>query len=187
MSRNRHYTLLSVSVLALLMAFLLFSDSTTMQEKTKVSQPSAEKTPDVDYDRPAKNSFSPKDYYFRFDQLDEAYRAPGEYMRRLDGERYGFESLSLIITETQPNGGPNLHVHDFEEAHILLEGTAKYQMGDKTFSAEAPYVVKVPAGVPHTFINAGTKPFNLVAVFASKKLGSKRLGPNPLLQRSPKK
>ena len=60
-------------------------------------------------------------------------------------------------------------------------------MGEKTFTADAPYVVKVPAGVPHTFINAGTKPFNLVAVFASKKLGSKRLGPNPLIPPSQKK
>jgi mannose-6-phosphate isomerase-like protein (cupin superfamily) len=187
MSRIGHYVLLSVSALILLTTFLIFSDSIRLQEKSKVRPVRSPETPDVDYDRPAKMSFSPKDHYFRFDQLDEAYRAPGEYTHRLDGERYGFESLSFIITDTQPNGGPNLHVHDFEEAHILLEGTAKYQMGDKTFSAEAPYVVKVPAGVPHTFINAGTKPFNLVAVFASKKLGSKRLGPNPLIRTEPKK
>jgi len=188
MTLNRHYILLSVAALTLLITFLVFGDSTRLQDKAKVSPaPSPEKTPDVNYDRPAKMSFSPKDHYFRFDQLDEAYRAPGEYTHRLDGERYGFESLSFIITDTQPNGGPNLHVHDFEEAHILLEGTAKYQMGEKTFTADAPYVVKVPAGVPHTFINAGNKPFNLVAVFASKKLASKRLGPNPLVRIEPKK
>jgi len=45
----------------------------------------------------------------------------------------------------------------------------------------------VPAGTPHTFINAGKKPFNLVAVFASKKLGSKRLGPNPLVREKPRR
>jgi hypothetical protein len=42
-------------------------------------------------------------------------------------------------------------------------------------------VAKVPAGVPHTFINVGTEPFNLVAVFASKHPGTKRIGPNPLV------
>jgi mannose-6-phosphate isomerase-like protein (cupin superfamily) len=121
-------------------------------------------------------TFDPGDNYFRFDQIPEAYRAPGEYTHRLEGEKYGFDSLSFIVTETQPNGGPNLHIHDFEEAHVLLEGTATYRIGDKTFTAEAPYVVKVPAGVPHTFVNAGTKPFKLVAVFASKRLLSKGLG-----------
>lgn len=182
MDRVPRRILLFVSGIFILMAFLILEDTSRLQEKGKVSPPSPEKTPDVDYNRPAKMAFSPKDHYFRFDQLDEAYRAPGEYTHRLEGEKYGFESLSFILTDTQPNGGPNLHVHEFEEAHVLLEGTAKYQMGDKTFTADAPYVVKVPAGVPHTFINAGTKPFNLVAVFASKGLGSKRLGPNPLIQ-----
>jgi mannose-6-phosphate isomerase-like protein (cupin superfamily) len=187
MDRLPHRVLLFVSGIVIVTAFLIMEDTTQLQEKGKDSRPSPENTPDVNYDRPAKMTFSPKDHYFRFDQLDEAYRAPGEYTHRLDGEKYGFDSLSFIITDTQPNGGPNLHVHDFEEAHILLEGTAKYQMGEKTFTADAPYIVKVPAGVAHTFINAGTKPFNLVAVFASKRLGSKRLGPNPLIQSPAKK
>jgi mannose-6-phosphate isomerase-like protein (cupin superfamily) len=59
---------------------------------------------------------------------------PGEFTHRLTGDRYGFESLSFIITETHPGGGPGLHVHDTEEAHVLLEGTAQYRVGDKTFT-----------------------------------------------------
>ena len=186
MSRVSRRILLFVSGIVIFSAFLILEDTTQVQEKVAV-KPLPEMTPDVDWNRPAKMTFNPRDHYFRFDQLDEAYRAPGEYTHRLDGERYGFRSLSFIVTETAPNGGPNLHVHEFEEAHILLEGTAQYQMGEKTFTAEAPYIVKVPAGVPHTFLNAGTKPFNLVAVFASKRLGSKRLGPNPLIHPRPKK
>src|SRR5581483_6493346 len=81
---------------------------------------------------------------------------------RLTGDEYGFESLSFIISETHPGGGPGLHVHDTEAAHVLLEGTAQYRIGDKTFTVHGPYVGKVPAGVPHTFINAGSKPFNLI-------------------------
>ena len=71
-------------------------------------------------------------------------------------------------------------MHDTEEAHVLLEGTAQYRIGDKTFTVQAPYVARVPAGVQHTFINAGNKPFNLIAVFASKHPNTKRIGPNPL-------
>jgi mannose-6-phosphate isomerase-like protein (cupin superfamily) len=187
MSKLR-YALIGLSATLVLAASLLFSEETKLQEKGSTAHAVAASTPpDVDYDRAPKLTFNPGDNYFRFDQLGEAYRAPGEYTHRLDGEKYGFNSLSFIITQTEPNGGPNLHVHEFEEAHVLLEGTAKYQIGDKTFTAEAPYVVKVPAGVPHTFINAGTKPFQLVAVFASPRLGSKRLGPNPLIHPAPKK
>lgn len=188
MNRTTRNLLFSIAGFGVFIAFVVFGNTTLPQETSKVNPPQVEKTPaDVDYDRAPKMTFSPSDHYFRFDQLAEGYRSPGEYMHRLDGEKYGFDSLSFIITKTQPNGGPNLHVHEFEEAHVLLEGTARYQMGEKTFIAEAPYVVKVPAGVPHTFVNAGIKPFNLVAVFASKRLGGKRLGPNPLVQASPKK
>lgn len=186
--RTTRYLILSAAVLSLLIVLLVFGSKTSLQDKRVSTGPQPEKTPPAaEYNKPPKLPFSAADHYFRFDQLEEAYRAPGEYTHRLPGEAYGFESLSFIVTDTQPNGGPNLHVHEFEEAHVLLEGTARYRLGDKTFTAEAPYIVKVPAGVPHTFINAGTKPFNLIAVFASKSLGSKRLGPNPLISPAPKK
>jgi mannose-6-phosphate isomerase-like protein (cupin superfamily) len=137
--------------------------------------------PDKDFTHPPAKPHDASALYFTFDQLDHYYRVPGEFTHRLTGDQYGFETLSFIITETHPGGGPGLHVHDVEEAHVLLEGTAQYRVGDKTFTVQGPYVAKVPAGVPHTFVNAGSKPFNLVAVFASKHPSSKRIGPNPLV------
>jgi mannose-6-phosphate isomerase-like protein (cupin superfamily) len=72
-------------------------------------------------------------------------------------------------------------VHDTEEAHVLLEGTARYRIGERTFTVQAPYVAKVPAGVPHTFINAGSEPFKLIAVLPTKHPVTTRVGPNPLI------
>jgi mannose-6-phosphate isomerase-like protein (cupin superfamily) len=133
------------------------------------------------FTRPPTKSHDPAALVFSFDQLDYWYRVPGEFTHRLNGDQYGFETLSFIISETHPGGGPGLHVHDSEEAHVLLAGTAQYQIGEKTFTVQAPYVARVPAGVPHTFINAGTEPFNLIAVFATKRPATTRVGPNPLV------
>lgn len=119
--------------------------------------------------------------FFALDQLEHHYRVPGEFTHRLTGDQYGFEALSFIITETHPGGGPGLHVHDTEEAHVLLQGVAQYRIGENTITVEAPYVAKVPAGVPHTFINVGTAPFSLVGVFASKHPATTRVGDNPLV------
>jgi len=47
---------------------------------------------------------------------------------------------------------------------------------------EGPYVARVPAGVPHTFLNVGTEPFNLIAVFPNKHLSYNELGKNPLVK-----
>lgn len=137
--------------------------------------------PVADFTHPPERPHDPGALFFSFDQLEHYYRVPGEFTHRLTGDQYGFESLSFIISETHPGGGPGLHVHDTEEAHVLLHGSAQYRVGDKTFTVQAPYVARVPAGVPHTFINAGTSPFNLVAVFASKHPSTKRVGPNPLI------
>ena len=137
--------------------------------------------PDTDFTQPPAKPHDPTDLVFTFDQLEYLYRVPGEFTHRLAGEQYGFESLSFIISETHPFGGPGLHVHDTEEAHVLLEGSVQYRIGDRTFTVQGPYVARVPAGVPHTFMNVGTKPFNLVAVFPTKHPTSKRIGPNPLI------
>jgi quercetin dioxygenase-like cupin family protein len=137
--------------------------------------------PAKEFTHAAEKPHDPSALYFQFDQLDHYYRVPGEFSHRLTGDQYGFENLSFIVTETHPGGGPGLHVHDTEEAHVLLEGRAKYRVGDKTFTVQAPYIAKVHAGVPHTFINDGGTTFNLVAVFASKHPNTKRVGPNPLI------
>lgn len=137
--------------------------------------------PDKDFTHPPEKPHDPADLVFTFDQLDYYYRVPGEFTHRLTGDQYGFDALSFIVTETHPGGGPGLHVHDTEEAHVLLEGSVQYRIGDKTFTVQGPYVARVPAGVPHTFINAGSSPFNLIAVFPSKHPSTKRIGPNPLI------
>jgi mannose-6-phosphate isomerase-like protein (cupin superfamily) len=158
------------------------------QKKSGVPPPvTHERLPDEEFTHPPEKPHDPSDLVFSFDQLDYYYRVPGEFTHRLNGDQYGFESLSFIITETHPGGGPGLHVHDTEEAHVLLEGTAEYLIGDKTFTVQAPYVARVPAGVQHTFINAGNRPFNLIAVFASKHPNTKRIGPNPLIPAGQKK
>ena len=159
----------------------MFSGAATSQRQSRVLPKAQPKLPDKEFTHPPEKSHDPTDFFFNFDQLDYYYRVPGEFTHRLTGDQYGFESLSFIITETHPGGGPGLHVHDTEEAHVLLEGSAQYRIGDKTFTVQAPYVARVPAGVPHTFINSGSKPFNLIAVFASKHPKTTRIGPNPLI------
>jgi mannose-6-phosphate isomerase-like protein (cupin superfamily) len=88
----------------------------------------------------------------------------------------------LIITETYPGGGPPLHVHECEEAYVLLEGTLRCIQGEQRYDASAPCIVKIPAGVPHTFVNIGERPIRLVAAFPASHFTYVELGPNPLIE-----
>lgn len=137
--------------------------------------------PTQSYEKAAEAPFDRSNYVVRLKETKTFYDVPGEFGHMMDGQDFGFEALSFILTETHPNGGPPLHTHETEEAHVLLEGEVSYVIGDRRFATRAPYVARVPAGTPHTFINTGSAPFNLVAVFPSKRLTYKEVGPNPLV------
>jgi mannose-6-phosphate isomerase-like protein (cupin superfamily) len=138
--------------------------------------------PNESYIHDPVEPFSPDDEVFRFSQLTSFYDVPGEFGHMLEGRQYGFEALSFIITETHPGAGPPLHTHSCEEAHIVLTGTMAYVLGDQRFTVAGPYVVKIPAGVPHTLVNLTKQPIRLIAVFPDARLTWEELGPNPLVE-----
>lgn len=138
--------------------------------------------PAKSYDRSPEVPFDRSSYAVKLKQMSSFYDVPGESGTYINGGDYGFESLSFIMTETHPNGGPPLHTHQTEEAHVVYRGHVEYIIGDRRFSAEGPYIARVPAGVPHTFVNSGNEPLNLTAVFPSKRLTYTEVGANPLVK-----
>jgi mannose-6-phosphate isomerase-like protein (cupin superfamily) len=139
--------------------------------------------PAASFEKPPEEPYDRSSYAIAPRQMTSFYDVPGEYGYIVDGRAYGFEGLSFIITETHPHGGPPLHAHKTEEAHVVLSGTMEYVIGSQRFTVEAPYVARVPAGVAHTFVNAGTTPLNVIAVFPTSELDWTPIGPNPLVEK----
>jgi mannose-6-phosphate isomerase-like protein (cupin superfamily) len=152
------------------------------ETKEKLTGIHLDKVPDTSYVDQPSETFDTTDYVIKLTHMREFYDVPGEFGYIAEGNKLGFSALSFILTSTQPNGGPPLHVHETEEAHVINEGSIQYVMGEKILNAEGPYIVRIPAGVPHTFLNTGTKPINLTAVFPSDTLSYKELGRNPLVK-----
>ncbi len=169
---------LPVSVLAVAGAFIL---GCAKQPESGYTHIGPDTLPLASYERPPAATFDRSSYAIELRQMGSFYDVPGEAGSFIDGEDYGFESLSVIMTETQPHGGPPLHTHDTEEAHVVFRGRVEYLIGDRRFTVDGPYIVRIPAGVPHAFINAGTVPLNMTAVFPSKRISYTEKGPNPLL------
>jgi quercetin dioxygenase-like cupin family protein len=99
------------------------------------------------------------------DKLPTINPGPGEYVHVMEGQRHGYKNLTIGITETFPGGAPPMHSHEGEESHVLLEGDIVYALGDTLFTIKGPYIVNIPAGVPHAFKNIGNKTANLVVIF----------------------
>ncbi|WP_210464636.1 cupin domain-containing protein [Rufibacter roseolus] len=99
------------------------------------------------------------------DKMPTINPGPGEYVHVMEGQRNGYNNLTIGITETFPGGYPPMHTHEGEESHVLLEGDILYALGDTTFTIKAPYMVNIPPMVPHAFKNVGEETANLVVIF----------------------
>ena len=99
------------------------------------------------------------DYAVALDKLPVINPGPGEYVHVMEGQQNGYKNLTIGITETFPGGAPPMHSHEGEESHVLLDGEILYALGDTTFTIKAPYIVNIPAGVPHAFKNVGKNSF----------------------------
>ena len=112
---------------------------------------------------PEKRYYS--DYAVQLEKLPVINPGPGEYVHVMEGQRNGYKNLTIGITETFPDGAPPMHSHEGEESHVLLDGDILYALADTLFTIKAPYIVNIPAGMPHAFKNIGKKTANLVVIF----------------------
>ena len=106
-----------------------------------------------------------KNYVRKVEDLPVINPGPGEYVHVMEGQKNGYQNLVIGITETFPGGAPPMHTHEGEESHVLLEGEILYALGDTMFTVKAPYIINIPAMVPHAFKNIGKKTANLVVIF----------------------
>jgi mannose-6-phosphate isomerase-like protein (cupin superfamily) len=71
---------------------------------------------------------------------------------------------SGTATEVAP-----LHVHhQDDEAWYVVEGALRFRLADRELIAPAGSTVLVPAGVPHTFGNAGPEPSRYLIVMPDR-------------------
>ena len=118
------------------------------------------------FQRPAMNEV--KDFALSKSELDVINPGPGEYVHVMEGQRHGYENLTIGITYTAPGGAPPMHTHKGEESHVLLKGQkVLYALGDKLFVKMGPYIVNIPPGVPHSFQNLDREVAELVVIFPS--------------------
>jgi quercetin dioxygenase-like cupin family protein len=107
-----------------------------------------------------------KDFALSKGDLDVIHPGPGEYVHVMDGQRHGYQYLTIGITYTAPGGAPPMHTHKGEESHVLLKGQkVLYALGDKLFVKEGPYIINIPPGVPHSFQNLDSEVAELVVIF----------------------
>ncbi|MTD53059.1 cupin domain-containing protein [Amycolatopsis pithecellobii] len=83
-----------------------------------------------------------------------------------DGENRRMEKLitrakgsrqveAYVVTEPAGDAGPPLHIHDYDQFYLVLDGSLHVQYALTTHVAHARELVVIPAGVPHRQWNEG--------------------------------
>ena len=81
--------------------------------------------------------------------------AGGPWRGSVEGIALGGQVTVLAYGTDTVGAGPRLHVHPYDETFIVVEGHARFFVGDTTLDAGAGEIVFGPAGVPHRFENLG--------------------------------
>ena len=107
-----------------------------------------------------------KDFALSKSDLDVINPGPGEFVHVMEGQRHGYQNLTIGITYTAPGGAPPMHTHMGEESHVLTKGQKiMYALGDSIFVMEGPYIINIPPMMPHSFTNLDDDLAELVVIF----------------------
>ena len=79
----------------------------------------------------------------------------GPWRGSVEGIALGGPVTVLAYGTDTPGVGPRLHVHPYDETFIVIEGRARFFIGEAIIDAAAGDVLLGPAGVPHRFENLG--------------------------------
>ena len=67
-----------------------------------------------------------------------------------EGRHAGVE-VSSFITDHKRGKGPGLHTHPYPEVFVVLEGEARFTIGDEQVDVSGGHIAVVPADTPHKF------------------------------------
>ena len=79
----------------------------------------------------------------------------GPWRGSVAGLTLGGEVTVLTYGTDDIGVGPRLHVHPYDETFIVIQGRARFFVGEEVIEASAGEVVLGPAAVPHRFENIG--------------------------------
>jgi quercetin dioxygenase-like cupin family protein len=97
--------------------------------------------------------------------------APGVTIRWvIDEEHDGAPFYSLRVIEVGAGGHTPDHTHPFEHENYVLEGQGRVLIGETWHDVIPGSVVFVPAGVRHTYVNAGSAPFRFLCGIPTSRL-----------------
>lgn len=82
------------------------------------------------------------------------------------GEDHGGVGVCLAIVDAEPGRRVDLHLHDYDELFVVIEGEATLPAGAERVVRGGDLVV-ISAGTPHGFVNSGSTRLRQIDIHVS--------------------
>ena len=99
-------------------------------------------------------------YFFNESDLTEINRAEGVVLKTLWGEK-----IMMSLVELEPGAIVPEHVHENEQAGLVLEGEFEFVIGNESKTISKGEYYMIPANVPHKVIT-GAIPAKALDIFS---------------------
>src|SRR5215475_10312402 len=93
-------------------------------------------------------------------------------------------AVSVYLVEMEPGRGAPLHIHEYDEVLITVEGRARAVVGDEIREASPGDILVVKAGTPHGFVNIGDRVLKQIDVHTSPRFKQENLEPTETSKRA---
>ena len=101
-------------------------------------------------------------------------RQVSEIFSEFEGKDHGSETSFILINGCDVKG-PALHQHPYSETFVVLEGTARFQVGVEVRIVSKGSAVVVPPNTPHRFESVGPDNLVQIDIHASDRFVTERL------------
>jgi quercetin dioxygenase-like cupin family protein len=109
-----------------------------------------------------------RDVYLRVRHRDALPEEHGA--RAFTGAEHG-AGVSVLLIDAAPGEAEDRHTHPVEEVIAVQDGEATFFLGElQRRIVRAREVVRIPAGVPHGYVNTGDRPFRAVAAHGAAEI-----------------
>ncbi len=99
--------------------------------------------------------------------------APGVTVRWVIGEADGAPNFAMRVFDVPPGGASPYHAHGFEHEVFILAGKGHVKSEKGNLPFEQGYVVFVPGGETHQFVNDGDGVLRFICVIPHPRHGTK--------------
>jgi mannose-6-phosphate isomerase-like protein (cupin superfamily) len=89
--------------------------------------------------------------------LNQSELPVADGVRVCEGREHDGANVSLIFLDLSPGEGPRLHRHPYTEVFIVHAGQAIFTIGSTLIDVVCGQIVMVAAGIPHKFVNSGSR------------------------------